>query len=87
MRNLRTRTAAACRQYWRHASQSRWLKSNRLPRVCVTILVILGLLVMVDLVPRMILIASEARETAYWESWEEAYIDKQSGAVTIQPNV
>ena len=55
--------------------------------MCVTILIVLGLLVMVDLVPRMIIIASEARETAYWESWEEAYIDKQSGAATPQPNV
>ena len=47
--------------------------------MCVALLLVLGVLVMVDLIPRMIIIASEARETSYWESWEEAYIDKQSG--------
>ena len=79
MRRLKVQAAARCRQAWRQLSQSRWLKSDRLTRACVALLLVLGVLVMVDLIPRMIIIASEARETSYWESWEEAYIDKQSG--------
>ena len=83
MRRLRTQAALRCRQLWRRASQSRWLGSARLPRVCVIVLVVAGLLVMMDLIPRMIIIASEARETAYWEAWEEAYIDKEAGATLL----
>ena len=45
-------------------------------------LVVAGLLVMVDLIPRMIIVASEARETAYWEAWEEAYINNEAGAAS-----
>ena len=51
--------------------------------MCVIVLVVAGLLVMMDLIPRMIIIASEARETAYWEAWEEAYIDKEAGATLL----
>ena len=71
---------------WRQASQSRWLGSSRLPRICVIILLVAGLLVLVDLIPRMIIVASEARETAYWEAWEEAYIDNEAGAALHLPD-
>lgn len=80
MRRLRTQAAAQYRHFWRQASQNRWLGSARLPRICVIILVVAGLLLLADLVPRMIIVASEARETAYWEAWEEAYIDNEAGA-------
>ena len=40
---------------------------------------------MADLIPRMIIIASDARETAYWEAWEEAYIDNEAGAALHLP--
>ena len=53
--------------------------SGGLPKACVIVLVVLGLLVMADLIPRVVIIATEARETSYWESWEEAYIDQESG--------
>lgn len=80
MRDFRAQAAARCRQLWHRASQTRHSRNESLPRICVIVLVIMGLLVMVDVIPRMVIIASEARETSYWESWEEAYIDKQSGA-------
>ena len=53
--------------------------SGTFPKACVIALVVLGLLAMADLIPRMVIIATEARETSYWESWEEAYIDRESG--------
>ncbi|CAL5220281.1 g2266 [Coccomyxa viridis] len=36
---------------------------------------------MIDLIPRMVIVASDARETAYWEAWEEAYIDNEAGGL------
>ena len=53
--------------------------SGSFPKACIIVLVVLGLLVMADLIPRMVILATEARETTYWESWEEAYIDQESG--------
>ena len=85
MRRLRTQAAAQCRHIWRQVSQSRLLGSARLPRICVVILVIMGLLVMIDLIPRMVIVASDARETAYWEAWEEAYIDNEAGVALHLP--
>ncbi len=42
---------------------------------------------MIDLVPRMVIVASDARETAYWEAWEEAYIDNEAGVSLHVPMV
>ena len=79
MRRFRAEIAARCRLAWQRASQTRCLMSGSFPKVCVVVLVVLGLLVMADLIPRMVILATEARETSYWESWEEAYIDQESG--------
>ena len=49
-----------------------------LPRLCVVIVVAMGLLVLADLVPRMVIVTSQPRETAYWEAWEEAYVDRRA---------
>lgn len=53
-----------------------------LPRLCVLTVVVLGAIVLIDLVPRMVIVASEPRETAYWEAWEEAYLNRQAGCFT-----
>ena len=79
MRRFRAQTAAGCRQVWQQAPQARCLMSGSFPKACVIMLVALGMVVMADLIPRMVIIATEARETSYWESWEEAYIDQESG--------
>ena len=47
-----------------------------LPRLCVLILLGLAALVLLDVVPRTVIVASQPRETAYWEAWEEAYVDR-----------
>jgi hypothetical protein len=36
----------------------------------------MGALLLIDLVPRMVIVAREPRETSYWEAWEEAYMNR-----------
>ena len=47
-----------------------------LPRLCVLILLSLGLLVLVDMLPRTAIVVTQPRETAYWEAWEEESVDR-----------
>ena len=56
--------------------QLRCQRGAALPRLCVLILLSLGLLVLVDVLPRTAMVVTQPRETAYWEAWEEAYVDR-----------
>ena len=56
--------------------QLRCAQRTSLPRLCVVVVVAMGLGVLADLVPRMVIVTSQPRETAYWEAWEEAYVDR-----------
>jgi hypothetical protein len=56
--------------------QARCERRSALPRLCVLILLGLGALVLLDVVPRTAIVVTQPRETAYWEAWEEAYVDR-----------
>ena len=58
-------------------SGMRCARRASLPRLCILVVLLLGGIVLIDLVPRMVIVASEPRETAYWEAWEEAYVNRQ----------
>ena len=58
----------------------RSVQRTSLPRLCVVVVVVTGLVVLADLVPRMVILTSQPRETAYWEAWEEAYVDRRAHA-------
>lgn len=57
-------------------SSLRCARRASLPRLCVLVVILLGAIVFIDLVPRMVIMASEPRETAYWEAWEDAYVSR-----------
>ncbi|BDA45764.1 Protein O-glucosyltransferase 2 [Coccomyxa sp. Obi] len=60
-------------------SSLRCARRASLPRLCILVVILLGTVVLVDLIPRMVIVALEPRETAYWEAWEEAYINREAG--------
>lgn len=55
-----------------------WACARRasLPRLCILVIAALAAIVMIDMVPRMVIVATEPRETSYWEAWEEAYMNR-----------
>lgn len=57
-------------------SSLRCARRASLPRLCILVVILLGTVVLVDLIPRMVIVALEPRETAYWEAWEEAYVNR-----------
>jgi hypothetical protein len=47
-----------------------------LPRLCIIAVAVMTALALIDLVPRMVFVATQPPETSYWEAWEEAYMNR-----------
>lgn len=69
--------------YQQMLDKFRCAQRTSLPRLCVVVVVAMGLVVLADLVPRMVIVTSQPRETAYWEAWEEAYVDRRARATAF----